>query len=607
MEAGDVLNTCQACAASVANAPICGSGRGLLRCLLARANGNKDKKFQIKRMRKAFIASIDGFDDARNAKLLKGDELVLYRAAMAWLRLKDEGSYNHIKTPRRTSRGLRYHRKSKTTELGEVKGRDIQRADGSGPALLETANRCFDGDEPDAEAAELAVKAVAEERRRAYSQNTSSTAVTTAVEGARHDRAATQGELAAAGALRSKYPQTRRRAEDVTRGVTAAAQNTYTSAERRAFLDEHFRDEEEVKASEELSQHNAAYRADPASVRDSVRDGSSTIGLDHRRKKKERERHGLLARRRDGDSMPGDYVPVDRSREESVELIREAKARHKAGEGTWVECTQCTTQSKWRSILERPACVLCRSADFIVPVSKPEASSSSEEEEEEGVVVGVQQGDVYPGTVSALPIGCALVKLECGDQGSLAHGNCETGRLPVLNAKVHVRVLRIENKGKKIVLSTKNIDQKTGKLTIATDEAGEPICAGKLDESDWGRSTEPGRTGKPKGGRVFLAQALGDGFTADDLAQVFVVNKKKPTKMNSLRCATRDGTILWGIYAIRKYLEDQRDACKAKPKRRRVESDGPAEGSDTDDEEEEKARLQRALAMSMEEEPASLG
>ena len=39
--------------------------------------------------------------------------------------------------------------------------------------------------------------------------------------------------------------------------------------------------------------------------------------------------------------------------------------------------------------------------------------------------------------------------------------------------------------------------------------------------------------------------------------------------------------------------------CKAKPKRRRVESDGSA-GLGADDDEEEKARLQRALAMSME-------
>ena len=56
-----------------------------------------------------------------------------------------------------------------------------------------------------------------------------------------------------------------------------------------------------------------------------------------------------------------------------------------------------------------------------------------------------------------------------------------------------------------------------------------------------------------------------------------------------MSCATRDGTRLFGINAVRKYLKDQRDTCKAK--RRRVESDAPAEGSDVDDEEEAPAPL----------------
>ena len=200
----------------------------------------------------------------------------------------------------------------------------------------------------------------------------------------------------------------------------------------------------------------------------------------------------------------------------------------------------------------------------------------------------VEPGGVYPGTVSKLPPGCALVKLECGDQGSLHYTNCEARLLPALNATVWVNVLRIEKKGRKIVLSTKNIDQETGKLTLAPDAAGEPVCQGKFDESDWGRSTAC----RPrKGGRVVLREALGDDFTNIELTHVFVVNKKKPEYLKSLTCATRDGTRLKGIDAIRKYLKDQRDACKAKPKRRRVESDGPAEGSDTDDDEEAPAPL----------------
>jgi len=224
-----------------------------------------------------------------------------------------------------------------------------------------------------------------------------------------------------------------------------------------------------------------------------------------------------------------------------------------------------------------------------VPALAPEASSSSEEEEEDEVVVKVEPGGIYPGTVSELPRGSALVKLECGDEGSLHAINCEGRQLPVLNAKVHVRVLRIENKGRKIVLSTKNINPETGKPTIAPDAAGEPVCQGKLDETPWGRSTEPARRGKAKGGRLYLAEALGDGFTDIELTQVFVVNKDKPKTLYSLSCATRDGTRLTGVPAIREYLEDQRDACKAK--RRRVESDGPAEGSDTDDQEEAPALL----------------
>jgi len=335
-------------------------------------------------------------------------------------------------------------------------------------------------------------------------------------------------------------------------------------------------------------------------VRSSVRDGSSTIEQDSRKRKKESQRNGLLGRRRRGEFWDGDYVPVGRSKEESAELRLETLARKKAGEGTWVQCTHCN--KTWPCVREEIKCPECQTAEYIVPVSKPESSSSSEEEDD--VVVKVEPGGVYPGTVSKLPPGCALVKLECCDQGSLHYTNCEAQKLPALNATVWVKVLRIENNGRKIVLSTKNINQETGKPTIASDAAGEPVCQGKLDESEWGRSTEPGRMRVPKGGRVFLAEALGDGFTANDLAQVFVLNKKKPTKMNYLRCATRDGTQLKGIDAIRKYLEDQqRDACKAK--RRRVESDGPAEGSDADDE-EEKSRLQRALTMSMEE-PASLG
>ena len=241
------------------------SGKGLLRCLIAQARGSEDKKYQIKGMRAAFVASINGFDETRHADSLPLEELVLYRAAMAWLRLKDKASYDHIKKPRPMSYRGHTHVKSKRTEHGLVEGCDISRASSiTAPPLLKTANRRFDGDEPDAEAAELAVKAVAEERRRAYRQNTSSTAVTTAVEGARHDRAATQGERAAGAALRSNYSQTRRRAEDVARGVTAAQLVTYTQAERRAFLDEHLRDEEEVKASEVVP---VPPRADPASVR----------------------------------------------------------------------------------------------------------------------------------------------------------------------------------------------------------------------------------------------------------------------------------------------------------------------------------------------------
>ena len=600
MEAGDVLNTCQACAASVADANIeaanRNSGRGLLRCLIEQARGSKDKKFQIKAMRATFEKSINSFDEARNAKSLKGDELILYRAGMAWLRLKDEASYFHIQERLPYGQGHN-HRKSKTTELGLVKGRDIQRADGLGRPLLQTQNRRFDGDERDAKAAEAAGDAVAAEYD---ALRDSMSPESTAVEDARRLDAVRRGEQAAAGALGSHSARTRGRAPDVARGVAAARRATYTQEQRRAFLDEHLRDEEEVKASEVKSQRNAAYRADPASVRTRVLDGSSTLGQDNARKSVESQRNGLLGRRRSGVVRRGDYVPVGRSKEESVELRLESMARRKTGEGTWVECTQCTTQPKWRSIQERPRCPLCESADFIVPVSKPESSSSSEEEEEDEVVVKVEPGGVYPGTVSERPRGSALVKLECGDEGSLAAMNCEGRQLPALDASVRVRVVRIEDKGRKIVLSTKNINQET-------DAAGEPVCQGKADETPWGRSTEPGRPGKPKGGRVYLAEALGDGFTADDLAKVFVVSKKAPGKMSDLFCKTRDGTQLKGINAIRKYLENQSDVCKAKPKRRRVESDGPAEGSDTDDDEEEKARLQQALAMSMEEKPASLG
>jgi len=244
-------------------------------------------------------------------------------------------------------------------------------------------------------------------------------------------------------------------------------------------------------------------------------------------------------------------------------------------------------------------------AEYIVPVPAPDISSS---EEEDGVVVKVEPGGIYRGvTLERQDKGgrgaYAVVKLEGGDQGSLHVLNCEERQLPAPKTIVWVKVLRIEEGGRKIVLSTKNIDQETGKLKIALDAAGEPICAGKLDESEWGRSTEPGRRGKPKGGRVYLAEALGDGFTDSELAQVFVVSKKAPGKISKLLCATRNGTRLTGVPAIRKYLKDQRDACKAK--RRRVESDGSA-GPDAGDDDEE-ATWERAMAMAMEEEPASLG
>jgi hypothetical protein len=602
LEAGDVLNTCRTCAASVADADIKGAagkaGRGLLRCLIEQARGSEDKKFQITGMRKAFIASINGFDPARNAQLLKGDELILYRASMAWLHLKDKASYNHIRERLPYGQGHE-HRKSKTTELGLVRGCDINLGTSAGPPLLQTQNRRFDGDEPDAEAAEAAGDAVAEE----YDALRNSTSPkSTAVEDARRLGAVRRCEQAAAGALRSGYPRTRRRAEDVARGAAAAAQVTYTSRQERDIRDQS-RTPAEREASEAKSQWNKAYKENPDSVRNSVRDGSSTVGEVNSKRKKESDRFAILRRRKKGEFRDGDYVPVDRSREESVGLWSESRARQRAGEGAWFQCTYC--KITFSSVREEIRCPQCRSDNNLEPALKPE-SSSSEEEEDDVVVVKVEPGGVYPGTVSERPPGCALVKLECGDQGSLAHGNCETGRLPVLNAKVHVRVLRIENNGRKIVLSTKNINQETGKPTIASDAAGEPVCQGKLDESDWGRST----ASRPrKGGRVVLREGLGDadGFTDIELAKVFVVNKTRPGNvLNDLFCATRDGTRLRGIPAIRKYLKVQRDACKAKP--RHVESDGLAEGSDMDDgEEEEEARLQGALAMSMEEEPASLG
>ena len=583
LEAGDVLNTCQACAASVADATPRDSGRGLLRCLIAQANGNKDEKFQIKGMRAAFIASINGFDPARNADSLALEELVLYRAAMAWLHLKDKASYNHIRKQRRTRQGFTQH-KSKTTVLGRVRGDDIHRGYGPVRPLLQTQYRCFDGDEPDAEAAEAAGDAVAEEYD-ALRDGTSPTS--TAVEDARRLGAVRRCEQAAAGALRSKYPQTRRRAEDVARGVAAAQRVTLTSAEERDIRDQS-RTPAEREASEAQSQYNAAYAKNPDSVRNAVHDGSSTLDQDNSKKKTELKRKSLLRRRSRGEVREGDRVLVGRSREESGELRRESLARKKAGEGTWVRCTRCTSQSKWRSILERPRCVLCDSTDFIVPAPAPEASSSSEEEEE--VVVEVEPGGIYRGTKLRQQGPCALVKLECGDEGSLNAMNCEGRQLPALDATFYVRVLRIENKGRKIVLSTKNINQETGKPTIAPDSAGEPVCQGKLDESAWGRSTEPASANKSKGGRLYLAEALGDGFTDVELARVFVVNKTKPRTPHDLICATRDGTRLKGINAIRKYLEDQqRDTCKAK--RRRVESDAPAEGSDADDEEEAPAPL----------------
>jgi len=170
---------------------------------------------------------------------------------------------------------------------------------------------------------------------------------------------------------------------------------------------------------------------------------------------------------------------------------------------------------------------------------------------EEEVVVEVEPGGIYRGTVLRQQGSCALVKLECGDEGSLHYSKTEAQKVPALNATVWAKVLRIENNGRKIVLSTKNIDQETGKLKITLDAAGEPVCQGKLDESEWGRSMEPGRMRIPKGGRVFLAEALGDGFTADELAKVFVVSKKKPEHLQGFTCATRDGTRLVGINAIK--------------------------------------------------------
>ena len=658
MEAGDVLNTCQTCAASVADADIKGAagqtGKGLLRCLLARARGEKDEKFRIKDWQATFEKSINSFDPARHAKLLKGDELVLYRAAMAWLRWKDEDSYNHIqKRPRQTPRHT--HVKSKTTELGEkVRGYDIHRGMRAGPPLLQTQYRCFDGDEPDAQAAEAAGDAVVAEYD-ALRDGTSPTS--TAVEDTRRLRAVRRGEEAAARALRSDYPQTRRRAEDVARGVAAAQLVTYTSKERKNFLNEHFRTDEEIEASEVKSQYCTAYRADPDSVRNMVFDGSSTLGQDNRKRKQESHRAGLQRRRRRGEVREGDNVLVGRSKAQSEELRRESRARQRAGEGTWVRCTSCN--HTWPSVQDREQirCYGCQSGpECIVTVPAPEASSSSEEED--GVVVKVKPGGFYRGVALGVECACALVKLDCGDQGSLHYSQTETRQLPALNATVWVKVVRIENNGRKIVLSTKNINQETGK---PPDAAGEPVCQGKLDESEWGRSTAACRP--RKGGRVVLCEALGDadGFTDIELAQVFVVSKTKPGDvLNDLFCATRDGTRLRGIPAIRKYLKGLRDdaapaaelaapansddeswrgcicgggeygemvacdggcdnwyhfacvgltqlpegewfcqECKAKPKRRCVESDGSA-GLGADDDEEEKARLQRALAMSME-------